>query len=159
MLNSAYFPRQRWAFPKDNEKNFVAASFHFITIIMFSLSVTHFEWFFVWGGNCAHNLALFQFFSLKSNFETIGIQNKTTLRTNEVEVPFLIQYHSSYGALPCINSDVVDLIHIIIILCFLSILFSIIAFFLDIIGSSKKICIVCRRNALPSIITGELIYF
>lgn len=44
---------------------------------------------------------------------------------------------------------------IIILLCFLAMLSSLVGFFLDIVGPTRKIFKIIRRNAIPSIFTGN----
>lgn len=64
MFNPTYFPRQRWAYPKENERNFVASFFHMISIALLSLSLIRMVWFRIYGSSeCSPYIMLNEFFS------------------------------------------------------------------------------------------------
>lgn len=157
MFSPTYFPRQRWVYPKDHERNFVAAFFHMITITLICISAGKLGWFRVWGGHCISHLAMYQFFSF-GYFDRITTQEEIHLPGGEIITsPVTIQYHSSNEILPCVTPEVANLMRIMITLCILAVFSSLVGFCLDVFGPTKKILNNLRKNAIPSIATVLLV--
>ena len=98
MYNPTYFPRQRWHFPKDQERNFVAAFFHMATIALTCTSLAQLGWFRLRGSQCEPHLAVYQFFSY-GYFDTGTTQTDLQFRAREVvSSPVPVQYHSPSGS-------------------------------------------------------------
>jgi hypothetical protein len=98
MYNPAYFPRQRWHVPKEQERNFVAAFFHMATIALTCTSLAQLGWFRLKGGHCAPHLAVYQFFSF-GYFDNDARQTDLQFRAREVAKSSIpIQYHSPSGS-------------------------------------------------------------
>ncbi|KDR18783.1 transmembrane protein 127-like [Zootermopsis nevadensis] len=153
MYNPTYYPRQRWHVPKEQERNFVAAFFHMATIALTCTSLAQLGWFHLKGGQCTTHLAVYQFFSF-GYFDTGARQTDLQFRAREVvSSPMSIQYHSPSGTLRCVTPEIADLMHVIIILCFMAMISSLVGFFLDIVGPTKKFMKVIQRNSIPSIFT------
>lgn len=74
MHNPVCYSRQRWAYPKDEDRNFVAAFFHLLTIILICTSVVQLNWFRIWGGHCTPYLSTNQFFGFGKFYATTPSQ-------------------------------------------------------------------------------------
>lgn len=68
----------------------------------------------------------------------------------------MMSIHIFTAAYRCITPRIVNMMRMIILFSFMAIIFSLIGFFLDIIGSKSKVYDFVRRNALPSSCTGKL---
>lgn len=153
MYNPTYFPRQRWHAPKEQERNFVAAFFHMATIALTCTSLAQLGWFRLKSGQCTPHLAVYQFFSL-GYFDTGARQTDLQFRAREVvSSPIPIQYHSPSGTLRCVTPEIANLMRVIIILCFMAMSCSLVGFFLDIVGPTKRVMKIVQRNSIPSIFT------
>jgi hypothetical protein len=98
MYDPAYFPRQRWHVPKEQERNFVAAFFHMATIALTCTSLAQLGWFRLEGGQCTPHLAVYQFFSF-GYFDTGTTQTDLQFRAREVvSSPVPSEYHSASGS-------------------------------------------------------------
>ncbi|XP_067003438.1 transmembrane protein 127 [Anabrus simplex] len=146
MYTPSYFPRQRWTVPKEQDRNFVAAFFHMATIALTCTSLAQLGWFRLRGGLCVPHLAVYQFFSY-GYFDTTSMQND--ISGNEV----VSNPYYPNGSLQCVTPEIANLMRIIILLCFLAMISSLIGFFLDIVGPTRKTLKVIRRNGIPSTIT------
>lgn len=153
MYNPTFFPRQRWHLPKEQERNFVAAFFHMATIALTCTSLAQLGWFRLRGGQCTPHLAVYQFFSF-GYFDTVDRQTDLQFRAREVvSSPIPIQYHLPSGPLKCVTPEIANLMRVIIILCFMAMISSLMGFFLDIVGPTKKSLKNIQRNSIPSILT------
>ncbi|KAK7867289.1 hypothetical protein R5R35_002116 [Gryllus longicercus] len=155
MYSPSYFPRQRWNVPKEQERNFLAAFFHMATIALTCTSLAQLGWFRLRGGHCAPHLAVYQFFSY-GYFDTNPVENDMLI-TSEKEVDTSTGSYFLPETLQCVTPEIATLMRIIILLCFMAMISSLVGFFLDIVGPTKKVLKVVRRNAVPSIITVILV--
>ncbi|PSN50160.1 hypothetical protein C0J52_11969 [Blattella germanica] len=57
-------------------------------------------------------------------------------------------------ALQCVTPEIANLMRVIIMLCFLAMISSLLGFFLDIVGPTRKILKIIQRNSIPSIFTA-----
>lgn len=115
----------QWLHPKDDERNLISATFHMITITLISMSLVDLTWFSISGDVCVPYLTLGQFF-------WFGFTN------NGVD----------YSDYDCINSTIVNMMRTTILLCFMTIIFALLGFFLDIIGPKSIMYRMVRRYAV-----------
>ncbi|KAL1461017.1 hypothetical protein WDU94_012950 [Cyamophila willieti] len=150
MFNPLHIPNSTssargWRYPKDDEKNFIAATLHLVTITIICSCMTQLEWFSLWGNSkCAPEIGLYHIFSHSYR----NIDSETLIEDNTVA----IEYASLYKQLPCLSNDVIRLMQVIIFLCFLAVFYSLFGFFLDLFGPKQKLFKILRRNAVPSIL-------
>lgn len=135
-------PRRRWAYPRDNERNYVAAFFHAISAFLTTLSLIHLNWFRIFGNLCSPHLALYQFMRL-GYFES-------NIHDSSIKLSVTIDYHTGSEVLQCITPEVLNLMRVLVMLSFLCIFCSMVGFCLDMIGPTKKSLRFVRRNGLPS---------
>ncbi|KAI5741164.1 transmembrane protein 127-like [Diaphorina citri] len=134
-----------WRYPKDDEKNFIAATLHLLTITIICSCMTQLEWFRLWGNaKCAPQIGLYHIFSHTYR----NIDSETFIEDSAVSIEFA----SLYKQLPCLSNDVIRLMQVIIFLCFLAVFYSLFGFFLDLFGPKQKLFKILRRNAVPSIL-------
>nr|CAD7261461.1 unnamed protein product [Timema shepardi] len=80
---------------------------------------------------------------------------KTTLsspdRDSNLDLPVLISRAQLDWR--CVTPEIANLMRILILLCFMAMISSLVGFFLDIVGPTKKIFKIIRRNSVPSIFT------
>ncbi|KAK9508859.1 hypothetical protein O3M35_006318 [Rhynocoris fuscipes] len=143
-------PRYPFGQLPNQERNNVAALFHLLSIVCTSSALFKMTWFRIWGNQCTSQLALYQFMKL-GYFENSGQPNALKLPGGEVITASIIEYHTDNEVMVCITPDVLNLMRVLILLCVLSIFYSMIGFCLDIIGPTKKSLRFMRRNSLPSI--------
>ncbi|XP_063221324.1 transmembrane protein 127-like [Bacillus rossius redtenbacheri] len=149
MYSASYFPRQRWHVPKEHERNFVAAFFHMATIALTCTSLAQLGWFHVRGAHCSPHLAVYQFFDLRLYDDPVP----DDVEGNDVAAsPVSVQFLPSSGK-SCVTREIANLMRMLILLCFMAIISSLVGFFLDIVGPTKKIFKIIRRNSIPSIFT------
>lgn len=117
-------------YQKDDERNLISATFHMIAITLISMSLGDLTWFTISGNVCVPYLTLGQFF-------WFGYGGKGV----------------NYTDYDCIDSSTVNMMRIIILLCFMAMLFSLIGFFLDIIGPRTLIYRMFRRYSVAGIST------
>lgn len=121
--------------PKNNHRNFVSAAFHMVTISNISMSLVDLNWFILTAKECPENVVLSDFFTYGYLDDTMDI--------NDVDYS-------------CI-SNVINLLRITILLCFMAIIFSLVGFFLDILGTKTKVAKVVRKYSLASSCTVIII--
>lgn len=152
MYNPNCFPRHRWRVPKEQERNFIAAFFHMATIALTCTSLAQLGWFRIRGSLCAPHLAVYQFF----NYGYFDSSDSATEQESQIaDLPpssVTAQYYPTLET-QCVTQEIANLMRIIILLCFLAMLSSLVGFFLDIVGPTRKIFKIIRRNAIPSIFT------
>ncbi|XP_066252685.1 transmembrane protein 127-like [Euwallacea similis] len=115
---------------KDEERNLILATFHMIAITLICMSMGDLTWFIIDGGTCVPYLTLGQFFWF--GYTDDGID---------------------YNDYKCLDSSIVNMMRIIILLLFMAILFSLLGFFLDIIGPRTLIYKMFRRYSVAGIST------
>lgn len=146
MYNPGYLPRPRYEIQKDPERNFVAAFFHMTTIALTCTSLAQLGWFRIHSDQCVPHLAVYQFFG----YGYYDVTSDTSTLHFYIPTPSTMQYYSSSGPLQCVTPQISKLMRILILLCFLAMICSLIGFFLDIIGPTKKILRKIQKNAIPS---------
>ncbi|KAG5890957.1 hypothetical protein JTB14_026312 [Gonioctena quinquepunctata] len=100
----------QWIHPKDDEGNGITATCHIFTITFISMSFVDVTWFSIGGHVCVPHLTLGQFF-------WFGFSNSQDI---------------DYSDYDCINSKIVNMMRITILLCFMSITFALMGFFLEV---------------------------
>uniref|UniRef100_A0A1B6GPG2 Transmembrane protein 127 transmembrane region domain-containing protein n=1 Tax=Cuerna arida TaxID=1464854 RepID=A0A1B6GPG2_9HEMI len=158
MYSPACYSRRRWTYPKDEDRNFVAAFFHLITIVLICTSLVQLKWFRLWGGHCVAHLSTNQFFGFGEFYATT--QSQYHLRNGGLITSpsgYVIHYNTSTESLACVTPDVANLMHILIILAVLSMFSSSVGFCLDMVGPTRHYLKLLRRNAVPSITTVLLV--
>lgn len=144
-------PRYRFVYPHDNERNHVAAVFHFTSVVLTSAALFKMSWFRIWGSHCSPTLGLYQFMRL-GYFEGAARSQSLDIPGGQIITsPILVEYHTGTEVLHCMTPEVLNLMRVLIMLCMLSIFYSMIGFCLDVIAPAKKSLRFVRRNALPSI--------
>ncbi|XP_046576904.1 LOW QUALITY PROTEIN: transmembrane protein 127-like [Haliotis rubra] len=138
---------------KIKERNYPAAVCSMMTIVLLCVSMAEPRWISLRGRGCSladtkdgylHSLGVIQFF----------------YSGKLVTVDKSIQYH--YGSNPdevlinCVDSKSVLLFKIVIFFCFLTIVFGMASFLLDLTGPSGRVLQRFHRNAIFSIITVVL---
>nr|CAI5820811.1 unnamed protein product [Callosobruchus analis] len=111
--------------PKEDESNIISATFHMITITLISMSLVDLTWFTIAGNVCVPYLTLGQFF-------WFGFSNDDI----------------NYSDYDCINAKIVNMMRITILLCFMTIIFSLTGFFLEVIGPKHIFYRSIRRYAV-----------
>ncbi|CAH0559361.1 unnamed protein product [Brassicogethes aeneus] len=112
--------------PKNEDVNFISATFHLVTITLISMSMVDLNWFVISGNVCVPYLTLGQFF-------WFGYNNSPA---------FSDEYK-------CVTPETVNLMRITILLCFMAILFALFGYVIDIIGSKNLVYRLSRRYAVP----------
>ncbi|KAJ8920385.1 hypothetical protein NQ315_005251 [Exocentrus adspersus] len=111
--------------PKEDGNNMISATFHAITITLISMSLVDLTWFKISDATCVPYLTLGQFF-------WFGFTK---------DEGSYIDYH-------CLNSTIVNMMRTMILLCFMSIIFALLGFFLDIIGPKSLFYRMVRKYAV-----------
>ncbi|KRT80650.1 hypothetical protein AMK59_5098 [Oryctes borbonicus] len=130
MPDQLIYTALRWLHPKRMERNLVSAALHMITITLISMSMADLQWFTISGDVCTPYLTLSLFFWF----------GYTDYRMNDEEYE-------------CIDGVIVNLMRVIILLCFMGIIFSLYGFFLHIVGPKSSIYNFIRKHALASTCT------
>lgn len=90
------YSRQRWTYPKDDDRNVVAAFFHLFTIILICTSLLYLNWFYILGSHCVSHLSTNQFFGFGGFYATT--QNQFHLRNGGLitsPTGYIIHYNTS----------------------------------------------------------------
>lgn len=142
----------QWLQAKDTNRNLISAFFQMLCITLISTSLVQLSWFQITGGLCVPHLSVFTFFTFGYSEPVKASKSFNIYRNQEFGRPqFSIDYEMfDESAYRCITPRIVNMMRMIILFSFMAIIFSLIGFFLDIIGSKSKVYDFVRRNALPS---------
>ncbi|CAK1555108.1 unnamed protein product [Leptosia nina] len=134
---------------KDKELNKIAAFFNLCTFMLTCAALVQPSWFKIKGLHCIQSLSLSQFFTFDGDDEPeISIHQNTDLYGH-----FNIMSGSDYNGLPpCNTPEIISLMRILILLCFMVLLCSFIGVLINITSLNKRVIRMLRRNAVPSII-------
>lgn len=106
------------------------------------------SWFHIKGLHCTQSLSLSQFFTFDSNIDfdidEIDIQQGNNFMRSS-------QYNRNNGLPPCTNVEVITLMRVIILFCFLVLLCSCIGVLINLTTMNNRAIKLLRRNAVPSI--------
>jgi len=139
--------RRRFRF-MHKERNLLAAICSLLVVLMLGSALVEPDWFYLHGGGCKdghgqhiHKLGVFQFF-YAGHFEHEHDQ---------------LAYHYSSNRqdelLDCVTPRTVQVLQSIIALCFIGMMFTLVAFCLDVTGPTSQLLKVLRRNAVFNILT------
>ncbi|XP_045460492.1 uncharacterized protein LOC123670942 [Harmonia axyridis] len=123
-----------WIKSRDENKILFAAAFHICTITLVSMSMVGLPWFSISGGVCLEYLTL-------SDFFWYG--------------PFAGDQTSK--DVDCINTTLINMMRMILVLCFLIIILSLGGFFMNIFIPKKDVNRLFFKYAIPGICTGSVI--
>ncbi|XP_060525787.1 transmembrane protein 127-like [Cylas formicarius] len=115
---------------KDDERNLVSSMLHMFSITLISMSLVDLTWFSISGNFCVPYLTLGQFFWF--GFTNRGI---------------------NYEEYDCLTPSVVNLMRIIILLCFMAMIFSLVGFYLDLVAPKTEIYRLSRKYSGASVST------
>lgn len=121
----------QWVHPKEDESNVISATFHMLTITLISMSLVDLTWFSITGPVCVPYLTLGEFF-------WFGCSNEEDI---------------DYSDCACITPKIVNMMRITIVLCFMTIIFALMGFFLEIIGPKHPVYTSLRRYAVMGTFT------
>ncbi|CAG4930937.1 unnamed protein product [Colias eurytheme] len=135
------------AFPfKDKELNKIAAFFNTCTFLLTCAALVQPSWFRIKGLHCTQSLSLTQFFT----FDDDGEESQIAIHQNN---EFDVMSGSDFNGLPpCTTPEIITLMRILILLCFMVLLCSCIGVLINITSLNSKAIKMLRRNAVPSII-------
>ncbi|XP_022919792.1 transmembrane protein 127-like [Onthophagus taurus] len=120
----------QWLHPHNQDKNVICAIVHMITITLVAMSMVKLDWFVISGGVCTPSLSLSLFFSFGYTYQKYP--------------------NNEYN---CINETIVNMMRVIILLCFMAIIFSLCGYFLHIVGPKSSIYNFMRKYAMASTCT------
>ncbi|CAG9772644.1 unnamed protein product [Ceutorhynchus assimilis] len=129
-LNQINFAYLKELFQQRDERNLISATFHMLSITLICMSMGDLSWFIIDGNVCVPYLTLGEFFWF--GYSTTGID---------------------YREFDCLDSLIVNMMRIIILLCFMAIIFALLGFFLDIIGPRAPFYRMLRRFCVPGAAT------
>ncbi|XP_026489775.1 transmembrane protein 127-like [Vanessa tameamea] len=129
---------------KDKELNKIAASFNVLTFLLTCAALVQPSWFKIKGLHCTQSLSLTQFFTFDEDDDD---NNQIAIQTEFDPVN-----RSDFNGLPpCTTPEIILLMRILILLCFMVLLCSCIGVLINLISLNSKAIKMLRRNAVPSI--------
>lgn len=132
---------------KDNEFNKIASFFNMCTFLLTCAALVQPSWFRIKGLHCTQSLSLSQFFTFDTNIEydiddAEIQQNEDQMRSTRF---------NGNGLPPCTNAEIITLMRVLILFCFLVLLCSSIGVLINLTTINSKAIRLLRRNAVPSI--------
>ncbi|CAG9787747.1 unnamed protein product [Diatraea saccharalis] len=139
----------KMTFPfKDKELNKIAAFFNMSTFMLTCAALVQPSWFRIKGLHCTQSLSLAQFFTFDDDDEDDD-NVQLTIRQNNMFDP--INKSDFNGLPPCSTPEIITLMRILILLCFMVLLCSFIGIVINVTNLDVKAIKTLRRNAIPSI--------
>ncbi|XP_064466319.1 transmembrane protein 127-like [Ornithodoros turicata] len=135
--------------PKEHERNLPAALLSVVVIATLATALVHPRWFHLRGGGCTRKyIGVHEFFY-------IGYFEKTShvFSDGAMEFPSYTYYGLDEELKDCVTPMIVCLQRIVIVLCFLAILSSLLQFFMDALGVTRRFLGPMRQNAVCSVLT------
>ncbi|XP_041979813.1 transmembrane protein 127-like [Aricia agestis] len=132
---------------KDKELNKIAAFFNVSTFLLTCAALVQPSWFRIKGLHCTQSLSLTQFFSFDDDDDDDD-SDQITIRQNEFGS---MDQNADSGLPPCITIEIITLMRILILLCFMVLLCSSIGVLINFTSLNSKAIKMLRRNAVPSI--------
>ncbi|XP_050674844.1 transmembrane protein 127-like [Leptidea sinapis] len=126
---------------KDKELNKIAAFFNSCTFLLTCAALVQPSWFRIKGLHCTQSLSLTQFFSFDDDDDDdseIRINQNNGYDLNDLP--------------PCTTPEVITLMRVLILLCFMVLLCSCVGVVINITSLNNRTIKMLRRNAVPSII-------
>ncbi|XP_013193855.1 transmembrane protein 127 [Amyelois transitella] len=129
---------------KDKELNKIAAFFNVTTFLLTCAALVQPSWFRIKGLHCTQSLSLAQFFTFDDgddDSEDIKIRQDSDIDP----------INRMYGLPPCTTPEIITLMRILILLCFMVLLSSCIGILINLSSLNSRAIKLLRRNAVPSI--------
>ena len=95
-------------------------------------------------------------YSLCLPFSHACLRTSSSYRTVFLCCGEVTEFCIQFSGLRCVTPEIASLMRVIIILCFMAMSCSLVGFFLDIVGPTKRVMKIVQRNSIPSIFTGKL---
>ncbi|XP_013173525.1 PREDICTED: transmembrane protein 127-like [Papilio xuthus] len=131
---------------KDKELNKIAAFFNVITFLLTCAALVQPSWFRIKGLHCTQSLSPAQFFTFDDDDDD---NDQLTLHQNKEYDP--INRSDFNGLPPCTTPEIITLMRVLILLCFMVLLCSCIGVLINLTSLNSKAIKILRRNAIPSI--------
>jgi len=146
------YVRSWWSYPRDNERNLVAAIFHGISLLLTASALLSMDWFHIWvrGHFCPSDLSIGLRHFLKPPPPPLPLPPPQNIRLLNSQ-DFLLEIKGC-KRLHYLTEDVRGLMQFLITLCILCMSLSTIGLCLDLLGPTKSSLRFLRRNAFPSIL-------
>ncbi|GBP70386.1 Transmembrane protein 127 [Eumeta japonica] len=129
---------------KDKELNKIAGFFNALTFLLTCAALVQPSWFRIKGLHCTQSLSLAQLFT----FDDDDDDNEITLREETYDSIKTTDFH---GLPPCTTVEIITLMRILILLCFMVLLCSCIGVLINVTSLNIRVIKMLRRNAIPSI--------
>ncbi|CAH0399821.1 unnamed protein product [Chilo suppressalis] len=133
---------------KDKELNKIAAFFNLTTFMLTCAALVQPSWFRIKGLHCTQSLSLAQFFTFDDDDED---DDDVQLNIRQNNLFDTINKSDFNGLPPCSTPEIITLMRILILLCFMVLLCSFIGIVINITNLELKAIKTLRRNAIPSI--------
>lgn len=142
----AWITGMKVPFPfRDKELNKIAAFFNLSTFLLTCAALVQPSWFRIKGLHC-QSLSLTQFFSVDDNDDD---DNNINLHPEDVDPNNRSDFN---GLPPCTTPEIITLMRILILLCFMVLLCSCIGTLINLSSLNSRAIKILRRNAVPSIL-------
>ncbi|CAG9132714.1 hypothetical protein JYU34_017477 [Plutella xylostella] len=139
------------SFPfKDKEFNKIAAFFNFSIFLLTCAALVQPSWFRIKGLHCTQSLSLAQFFSLDDDNDNDDDNEDGDM--NIQNDGFNNMFKKISGLQPCTTPEVITLMRVLILLCFMMLLWSCIGVLINLTSLNSKAIRMIRRNAVPSVL-------
>ncbi|KAI5646006.1 hypothetical protein NE865_01899 [Phthorimaea operculella] len=143
----AWIQGLKMPFPfKDKELNKVAAFFNVSTFLLTCAALVQPSWFRIKGLHCAQSLSLAQFFTFDEDDDD---DEQISIRQSDFDT----MNRDFNGLPPCITPEIITLMRVLILLCFMVLLCSCIGVLINLTSLNSKVIKMMRRNAIPSIMS------
>ncbi|XP_028176192.1 transmembrane protein 127-like [Ostrinia nubilalis] len=134
------------SFPfKDKELNKIAAFFNVATFILTCAALVQPSWFRIKGLHCSQSLSLVQFFTFDDDDDE---DDDISIHQSSIFDPMKNDFN---GLPPCSTPEIITLMRILILLCFMVLLCSFVGIVINITSLEIRAIKTLRRNAVPSI--------
>ncbi|CAG9562520.1 unnamed protein product [Danaus chrysippus] len=139
------FKLTSFPFLQDSELNKIAAFFNAFTFFLTCAALAQPSWFRIKGLHCTQSLSLTQFFTFDDDDDD---DDQFIIQNKELDP---LSRSDFIGLQPCITTEIITLMRILILLCFMVLLSSCIGVLINLINHNSKALKMLRRNAVPSI--------
>jgi hypothetical protein len=132
------------------------ASFFMAPAGFLKVCPVHFHFFLIWMSiDSCFVISHRELFDIVSGHLMFKMRLKHLFTKELCLFAYIAEFFIQFSALQCVTPEIASLMRVIIILCFMAMICSLVGFFLDIVGPTKKIMKLIQRNSLPSIFTGK----
>ncbi|XP_045769059.1 transmembrane protein 127-like [Maniola jurtina] len=137
---------------KDKELNKIAAFFNILTFLLTCAALVQPSWFRIKGLHCTQSLSLTQFFTFDEDDADDNDHDEDNdqilIHQREFDT---ISRSDLNGLPPCTTPEIITLMRVLILLCFMVLLCSCIGVLINLTSLNSKAIRMLRRNAVPSI--------